>query len=68
MQQVVFYVLQRTLWQNSDFVQHHALRCIAVSILICVAAGIVTYYVIEKPSAYALKKLGRKIFAKRISK
>lgn len=62
MQQVVFHVLQRTLWQNESFVQDHALRCIAVSVIICVAAGILTYYVIEKPSAYMLKKLGKKIF------
>lgn len=65
MQQVTFYLLQKTLWTNSDFVQNHAYRCIAVSILFSVLFGIATYYVIEKPCARLFKKLGKKLFPKK---
>ena len=64
MQQTSFYILQRTLWKNTDFVQNHALRCIAVSVLFSVVLGIAVYYIIEKPSARLLKKFGRRLFAK----
>ena len=64
MQLISFYILQRTLWKNTDFVQNHALRCIAVSVLFSVVLGIAVYYIIEKPSARLLKKFGKRLFAK----
>lgn len=63
MQQISFYILQRTLWQNTDYVQHHAYRCLAISVAFSVLVGIVVYYVIEKPCAVAFKKFGKKLFA-----
>lgn len=63
MQQISFYILQRTLWQNTDYVQHHAYRCLAISVAFSVLVGVVVYYVIEKPCAVAFKKFGKKLFA-----
>ncbi len=63
-QQIAFYILQRTLWQNSAFVQNHALWCIAVSVLLTALLGVITYYVIEKPAAKLLGRLEKKIFIK----
>ncbi len=61
-QRISFYILEKTLWTNSDFVQNHAYRCIAVSILFSVLFGIAAYYIIEKPCARLFKKLGKKLF------
>lgn len=64
MQQISFYIMQKTLWQNTAFVQQHALRCIAVSIVITVLFGIAAYYIIEKPAAALFRKFGKKLFKK----
>ena len=57
MQQISFYILQRTIWKNQDFVENHMYRCLGVSILFSVAVGIGTYYVVEKPAMKILLKL-----------
>lgn len=64
-QQTVMWTLQKTLWQESAFVHDHALRCIALSLLIVVAAGIAVYYIVEKPSVKLFKIMERKLFAKK---
>lgn len=64
MQQISFYIMQKTIWQNEAFVQNHALRCIAVSVLISVLFGIAAYYIIEKPAAALFKRFGKKLFKK----
>ena len=64
-QRISFYILEKTLWTNSDFVQNHTYRCIAVSILFSVLLGIATYYVIEKPFARLFGKFGKKLFSRK---
>ena len=50
MQQVVLSTLKRTLWKNTEFVNNHPLRCIALSVLICVLVGVAASYCVEKPA------------------
>lgn len=59
MQQTAFFILQRTLWKNSSFVENHAYRCLAVSVLFSVFMGIVVYYVVEQPAAKIFAKVGK---------
>lgn len=61
-QQTVMWTFQKNLWQNTSFVENHALRCIALSLLIIVAAGIAVYYIVEKPCAKLFKIMGKKLF------
>ncbi len=61
-QQTVMWTLQKTLWQNSSFVQDHALRCLALSLVIVVIAGIAVYYIVEMPSAKLFKMMEKKLF------
>lgn len=56
------WTLQKTLWQNSSFVQDHALRCLALSLVIVVIAGIAVYYIVEMPSAKLFKMMEKKLF------
>lgn len=64
MQQISFYILQKTLWKNSAYVSNHFLRLLALSLLFAVAFGILTYYVIEKPGKFVFDKLGDKLFSR----
>lgn len=64
-QRISFYILEKTLWTNSDFVQNHTYRCIAVSILLCVLFGIAAYYIIERPFARLFGKFGKKLFSRK---
>lgn len=62
MQQVSFWILKKTIWQDTAYIEQHALRSIAVSLIFSIVVGIITYYVIEKPATAGLKKLGGKLF------
>lgn len=48
MQQICFYILQKTLWKTT--IINNTFACIAVSLVFSVLVGIVVYHVIEKPS------------------
>ena len=63
-QQASFYILQKTLWQNSSFVENHALRCLGISVIITIVMGIAVYYIIEKPGALLFKKFEKILFVK----
>lgn len=49
MQETVFFILKRTLWQNSVFIAAHPVINVCISTLFCVIVGIITYYCVEKP-------------------
>lgn len=57
MQEVAFAVLERTLWKNTSFLHDYPAMAIAVSVFLTVALGIVTYHLVEQPSAKYLKKI-----------
>lgn len=64
MQQLAFYILQKTLWKNTDFVVNHAYRAIALSLLVSAALGIIVYYVCEKPTSKLINSFAGKLFPK----
>lgn len=47
MQQIGFWILQRTIWKTA--IINHVSFCLIISTLFCVILGIITYYAIEKP-------------------
>ncbi len=51
----VFSILSKTLWQNIDFVKN-IFVCVPVSLIFTIIVGVLTYYLVEKPSAKYLKK------------
>ncbi len=55
MQQISFWILGITLWKSSVFI-NNIYQCLLVSILFSVIVGVLTYYLVEKPSAKYLKK------------
>lgn len=55
MQQFCFTVMQKTIWKQQKFVKHVWL-CLAVSILLAVVVGSITYYCVEKPCAVFYRK------------
>lgn len=58
MQQISFWILQRTLWKT-DIVNSVGL-CIVSSLLFCIIVGIATYYAVELPCFKLYKKMGFK--------
>lgn len=64
MQQIAFWILKETLWENTAFVTQHSLRCIIFSTAFALLLGIAAYYIVEKPSAIVLNRFGKKLFAK----
>ncbi len=65
MQLIPINIMQKTFWQNKAYMQDHFLRTLVISIAFSVVFGIITYYVIEKPSYLLLNKFGKKLFAKK---
>ena len=59
MQEVAFAVMKRTWWRNEDFIYNHVALSLGISVLITVAAGIMTYYLVEKPGAKMLCRIFR---------
>lgn len=56
MQQVVFYILQNTLWKNESLVLNHIYICLTISIIFSVITGIIVYHLVEKPCVSFSKK------------
>lgn len=56
MQEVAFAILKRTLWKNTDFLRDYPVAAIVTSVFLTAALGILTYYLVEQPSARFLKK------------
>ena len=56
MQEVAFEVLKKTLWKNTSFLRDYPIAAIAVSIMLTMSLGILTYHMVEKPAAAWLKK------------
>ena len=48
-------VLKHTLWNNQNFVTHHPVMNLAVTLLITFAFGILTYHLVEAPCTKWLK-------------
>lgn len=57
MQEVSFYILEKTFWKNTDFIKLHAGVSLTVSVVFAAAVGAVVWHLIEKPAS----KLGKKI-------
>ena len=55
MQQICFWVLQRTLWRTQ--IINNVLLCIGLSIMFCGIIGILTYYTIERPASRLISKI-----------
>lgn len=55
MQQTGFYILRKTIWQNTAFTDNVAL-CLIISTILVAALGVVTYHVVEKPCIKLYKK------------
>ena len=49
MQQVAFNILQKTLWQNTNFIYSHTILTLFISVMLATFIGIITYYTIERP-------------------
>lgn len=47
MQQISFWILAKTLWKTE--IVDRPVACIGVSLMFCIAIGISTFYLIEKP-------------------
>ena len=47
MQQISFWILQKTLWKTQ--IIENVSICILISLIFSVILGVVTYYFIEKP-------------------
>lgn len=65
MQIIAIYILQKTFWKNSSYVQSHFVRTLLISTVLIIAFGIASYYIIEKPCGILLSKFGKKLFAKK---
>ena len=51
MQQVAFYIMQKTLWKNENLVFNHLFTCLIISVIFSALVGIIVYHLVEKPSA-----------------
>lgn len=47
LQQIGFWILQRTVWQS--FMVNHVFLCLLISVAFCAGLGVMTYYIVEKP-------------------
>lgn len=55
MQEAAFYLLKKTLWKNTGFMQTCPTGALGVSVLVAVCMGVAVYYLVEKPAL----RLGR---------
>ena len=55
MQQVAFYILQRTLWRTA--IVGNVSLCLFVSLVFCTFVGVLTYHLVEQPCAKLYAKL-----------
>lgn len=56
MQQLAFFVLGKTLWSNTAFIQEHVLLTLLISTGVCVLMGIIIYHAVEKPAVMLYKR------------
>ena len=56
MQQVSFIILEKTFWKYTNFVTTHEYITLLISTCFSIAVGILTYYLIEKPSSFVFRK------------
>ncbi len=58
MQETAFYILEKTLWKNTELLKEHAGAALLLSLTGAVILGILSYYAVEKPAAeYGRKKI-----------
>ena len=57
MQDISFNILGRTFWKESAFLYEHAYLSVILSTIFSIMIGVVTYYLVEKPSYNALMRL-----------
>lgn len=57
MQQISFFIMERTFWKNTSFLAEHVLLTLLISIAFSAVVGIATFYLVEKPSQYFYKVL-----------
>lgn len=50
MQQISFYILQRTFWQRKEFIANNEILTVIFSIMICIFIGVITYHLVEQPA------------------
>lgn len=61
MQQIAFNILKKTLWKNTEFVDNVPL-CLAISVILPVIIGVLTYYLVEIPVGKKVKQSLEKLF------
>lgn len=58
MQETAFFILEKTLWKNTELLREHAAAAILLSLAGAALLGIISYYTVEKPAAeYGRKKM-----------
>lgn len=58
MQETAFYILEKTLWKNTELLKEHAGAALLFSLTGAVILGTLSYYAVEKPAAeYGRKKI-----------
>lgn len=57
MQQICFYILQRTLWEDTYLLENHIIVSMVLSMLFCATVGIITYYIVERPMVLLYKRI-----------
>lgn len=57
MQQFSFWILSKTFWLRTDFLEKHMYYSIAISLAVSAVIGGITYHLIEKPSIKLFKTL-----------
>lgn len=58
MQETAFYILEKTLWKNTELLKEHAGAALLFSLTGAVILGILSYYAVEKPAA----ECGRRVY------
>ena len=56
MQQISFDIMEETIWQNTDLICNYELITILLSVAFSVFVGVVTYYLVERPTYSFFKK------------
>jgi len=56
MQQIAFYILRKTFWRNTAFLNEHIAAALIISTLLTVLVGVVTYHIVEVPAVKMYNK------------
>lgn len=57
MQEIAFYILEKTFWKNTEFLKTHVAASLMISMAFAAVTGAVVYHLIEKPASELGKKL-----------